>query len=471
LRAAWPLAVGLVVMAASGAAQAQTLELVTGQQRVLSLPGVTRIAIANPNVADVKVVEGGDVLVTAVGAGQTELTVWQGQKISKFVVSVAGMDPQQLKREVERMLGDRDGIRVKLGRDNAVIIEGVAQTYADFEKAEEIEKRFPQVRNQVRLDPSSHANITDALNKQLSRAGLNGARAHVVGSTIFLEGVVDTEADLKKADLLTRSLGAEVQSMLRVGAARMVELDVEFVEVSKNSLDRIGIRWPTDINAELSLEYTSTKVLQGAAADMSSFTAQARAAASFGLTLQFNDGVTRTLARPRLVTASGREAKFLAGGEVPIPIVTQDRIYVDYKEYGVRLQITPVVDGSGTIQTKILTEISDVDDSVAVMGIPGFISRRVDTEVTVRDGETIVLSGLLHLAEGKDITKVPILGHIPIIGELFKSRRFRDRQTELVVFVTPRIVDPLSKHLRELSADMLRKYDEAESDMKFSIFD
>ncbi len=400
---------GVTLLAAASPALAQTLDLVTGQQRVLSLPGVTRIAIVDPKVADVKVVGSGDVLVTAIAPGETDLTVWQGQKIVKYTVTVS--------------------------------------------------------------EPSKQSGVTEALNRQLGRAGLLGARATMVGGTVFLEGVVDTQADLKKAEIITRALGGEVQNMLKVGAARMVELDVEFVEVSKSSIDRIGIRWPTDITADLRMTYSSNTVLRGGGADFSSFNATAVANASFGLALQFNDGITRTLARPRLVTASGREAKFLAGGEVPIPIVTDERMYIEYKEYGVRLQITPIVDGSGTVQTKILTEISDLDESVAVSGIPGLLSRRVDTEVTVHDGETIVLTGLMHVVEGKDVTKVPILGHIPIIGELFKSRRFRDRQTELVVFVTPRIVDPMSAHLKQLAEDMSKKYDEAEEDVGFSIFD
>ena len=105
------------------------------------------------------------------------------------------------------------------------------------------------------------------------------------------------------------------------------------------------------------------------------------------------------------------------------------------------------------------------------MGFPGFLTRRVDTQVTVRDGETIVLSGLIHVSQGKEVTKVPILGHLPIIGELFKSRRFRERKTELVVFVTPRLVDPLSKHLRKISSDMLRRYKDAEGEVGFGIFD
>ena len=121
--------------------------------------------------------------------------------------------------------------------------------------------------------------------------------------------------------------------------------------------------------------------------------------------------------------------------------------------------------------TKITTEVSQIDQSVAVMGIPGFLSRRVNTEVSVRDGETIVLSGLLYVTEGKDVTKVPVLGHIPIIGELFKSRSFREQKTELVIFVTPRIVDPLSSHLKKLSTYMLKQYEDAEAEVGFDVFD
>src|SRR5690606_1918687 len=103
-------------------------------------------------------------------------------------------------------------------------------------------------------------------------------------------------------------------------------------------------------------------------------------------------------------------------------LITQNTAQVEYKEYGVRLRIVPSADANGTIKTRILTEVSQIDNSVAVNGFPGFLTRRVDTQVTVKDGETIVLSGLVQASDGKDVTKMPILGHIPIIGELFKSR-------------------------------------------------
>lgn len=459
-----------LMLCATFAQAEEPLTLVIGQQKVISAPGVTRIAIANPSVADVKVVSAGQVLVTAVGDGSTELTVWQGSRVTTYSIRVSSMDPRQLKKEVDKLLGNREGITVRTVRDG-VIIEGSVLTLADLEKAEEIAVEYPQVRNFVKLDPSAHAHIADAINKQMARAGLNNSSATVVGSTIFLEGMVDSEADLQKAEIITRAIGKNIQSVLRVGASRMIELDVEFVEISKNSLDRIGIRWPTDISGNVDLEYASATVFKGPQPDEALLRATGSINASLGVALQFNDGITRTLARPRLVTTSGSEAKFLAGGELPIPIISEERIYVEWKEYGIRLNITPVADANGTVQTKVLAEVSALDRSVAVMNIPGFITRRVDTEVTVRDGETIVLSGLLALAEGKDVVKIPVLGHIPIIGELFKSRQFQENKTELAVFVTPRLIDPLSERVSELSRHMRKRFDEAEDEVGFSLFD
>lgn len=472
MRAACVLALALWVHLGTFELQAaeRALDLVAGQQKVLQAPGVSRIAVADPNVADVKVVGSGEVLVTAVGSGKTELTIWRGQRITKYQVNVTRMDPRELRDEVKKLLGDRENIRTRIVRDK-VYIEGQVLTLQDLEKAEEVAKLFPQVQNMVKLDPAAHAQIAQAVNRQLERAGLNNARASVVGSTVFLEGTVNSKADMKKAELITDSIGQNIHNVLRIGASRMVELDVEFVEVARNSLDEIGIRWPTNISGDITFDYSRTDVLRGELPDRELLNTEARMSTSLGTALQFNDGITRVLARPRLVTASSEEASFLAGGEIPIPIVTQERAYVEYKEYGIRLNITPVVDSGGNIQTRILTEISDIDESVSIRGIPGFLSRRVDTEVTVRDGDTIVLSGLLHVRDGKDVSKVPILGHIPIIGELFKSRRFRERKTELVVFVTPRLVDPVSEHLQELSNEMLRRYRDAEDDVDYSLFD
>ena len=460
----------LQLMPSLSQAAVQDIGLVVGQQRIISAPGVTRIAIANPSVADVKVISQSQVLVTAVGSGRTELTVWGGNNFQSYNISVTRMDPAQLKREVKKMLGNREGITVRVVRNN-VFIEGSAITLSDLEKVEDITELYPQVKSFVKLDPSAHSQIAQALNQELQRVGLENATATVVGSTIFLEGMVDSEAELKKAEIITRGISRNIKSVLRVGSSTLVELDVEFVEIAKNTLNKMGVTWPTNLQGQVGLSYNRTNVYAGSQSNEAALGIQAEMTTSLGMALQFNDGISRVLARPRLVTTSRQEASFLAGGEVPIPLITQNQMSVEYKEYGIRLRITPIAETSGTIQAKILTEVSQVDQSVSINGYPGFLTRRIDTEVTVKDGETIILSGLLHLSENKTVSKVPFLGHIPILGELFKSRQFQERQTELVVFVTPRIVDPLSRHLRELSTHILKKYKLAEDEVSFGIFD
>ncbi|MFY2563019.1 secretin, partial [Corallococcus terminator] len=167
---------------------------------------------------------------------------------------------------------------------------------------------------------------------------------------------------------------------------------------------------------------------------------------------------------------------FLAGGEVPIPLITNNQFSIEYKKYGVILNLRPTADRNGNIQTEIEAEASEIDTSVAVSfggssTIPGFRTRKVKTNVTVRHGETIVLSGVFSHDEQKSISKIPGLGHIPIIGELFKSRGFDSTKRELVIFVTPRIVNPDSDKVRTIIEDVKSRYKQARSEVNFNIFD
>jgi pilus assembly protein CpaC len=182
------------------------------------------------------------------------------------------------------------------------------------------------------------------------------------------------------------------------------------------------------------------------------------------------------LAQPTLVCASGEKAEFLAGGEVPIPLITNNTATVEYKPYGIRLNLRPTADRNGNIQTEIEAEASEIDTSVAVtlggsIAVPGFRTRKVKTNVTVRHGETIVLSGVFSHDEQKAVSKLPGLGHIPIIGELFKNRAFDSTKRELVIFVTPRIVNPDSDKIRTMIEDMKNRYKQARSEVNFNIFD
>ncbi len=159
------------------------------------------------------------------------------------------------------------------------------------------------------------------------------------------------------------------------------------------------------------------------------------------INLLVNNGDARLLAEPTLSCINGGQADFLVGGEVPIPVQSQDgALNVIFKQFGIILNIEPQANDAGLIRTKLGVEVSSVDKAISVLGIPGFATRKTNTEMNVQSGETMIVAGLLSSEDAKTVVKTPGLGDIPILGELFKSRQFRRGETELVVLVTPQLV-------------------------------
>jgi pilus assembly protein CpaC len=161
------------------------------------------------------------------------------------------------------------------------------------------------------------------------------------------------------------------------------------------------------------------------------------------------NGLAKVLAEPTLVTLTGQEAKFLAGGELPIPVTSAlGQVNVIFKEFGILLVFTPTVIAADTIHLKLATEVSEVDPnlSVTVAGstIPGFVSRQGETTVRLGDGQSFAIAGLLSDKTRSQIERVPLLGSIPILGALFRSTAYRREETELLIVVTARLAEPLA---------------------------
>ena len=467
------IALFFVCLASAPPARAEdAITLAVGQQRVLTVNGMTRVAVAKDQVADVKPLASNQLLITAMAPGQTEVTIFRGNAAPlKYSVNVTAADIKRVLADVKKMLGDREGITVTQ-QGERLFLEGSALTLEDMQKVEQVAQMYPQVvKNQVRLDPSAKNLVAQQLNSALQRAGLRGAIATVVGSTVFVEGKVDSDGDMKKADVVMKSMGENIQNLLTIGSTKMVEIDVEFMEVSTNSADTIGIRYPTDITGAPTASFNASRIwLPAGTPDALGITGGLTATSQFGFGFLFTDGITRTLAKPRLLCASGSKASFLAGGEIPVPVVTPTSSSVSYKEYGIRLGMAPVADARA-IHLEIEAEVSDIDLSVQVQGNYGLTTRKVKTAIAVHSGETIALSGLMSNVSQKDVTKLPLFGQIPIIGELFKSRQFREKKSDLVIFVTPRLVDPDDEALKQAITDMTDRLDKASRQVKWGVFD
>ena len=164
-----------------------------------------------------------------------------------------------------------------------------------------------------------------------------------------------------------------------------------------------------------------------------------------------DQSILQTLAEPNLVTTNGKEASFLVGGEFPVPVVQggsgAGAVTIQFREFGIRLRFLPILTDHKTIKIHLNQEVSTLDpaDGVSLNGflIPALSTRRAETDVELQQGQSFVVAGLINNSEQETFTKIPILGSLPIIGYLFKSKDELKKRTDLVVLVTPEITEPL----------------------------
>ena len=473
----------LAALLAAPPPEGAVIALGVGQQKVLQLGNIARVAIGEPEIADVKQVGGGsELLITGMGEGRTTLLVWRiNDTRLSYLVVVRRQDPRELAGEVRALIGEREGVQVRIVGDH-VVLEGETLTADDFDRVQQVSQLYPSVKSFVRPSGNAKRLAAEALNRSLQRNGLTGVTASVLGSTLVLDGSVDSRDDLRRLELITRAAAEKAESFVTVGARRMILVEVDFVEASSGSTKAVGIKPPSSFvstgegaSATVSVVRPIPGLDSGQTQKSASLGLSAGAATDFSAAARFDEGAVRVLSRPRLVCASGEKAEFLAGGEIPVVMVTQNQSAVEFKKFGVLLHITPTADRSGNIAAEIHAEVSDIDRSVSVRAngfdVPGLRVREVKTSVTVRDGETIVLSGLYNSAEDKEVSKVPLLGHIPVLGELFKSRSFVEHKTELAIYVTPRLISPEGEREKEMIEGARKLYDDAGDSVSFSLFD
>jgi pilus assembly protein CpaC len=274
-------------------------------------------------------------------------------------------------------------------------------------------------------------------------------------NTLTLSGRVRNAVIARQAADIAKATGAVVIDQLQAPPARQILLQVRFAEVDHNAA-RLMSSILAGRNAQKltdNLDWTAETVSDGlmhlTLLDANSeFDAVIRALRSRG---EF-----RSLAEPNLLTLPGQEASFLAGGEFPYPSVQgggqSGAITIVFKEFGIRLRFTPTVTEGGSIRLHVAPEVSSLDftNGLALNGftIPSLTTRRAETEVELRDGQHLAIAGLLDNTWSKNVTKIPLLGDLPILGQFFRSTDARQNRTELLVIVTPHLVDATDQALK-----------------------
>lgn len=405
------LAVALAVFVGGAvmAQQAQEVVAVGGQKVVRVEMPIGRIAIGNDTVADFTVLDSRrEVLIVGKRPGETNLTVWDqaGNVLRELTVRVrpSSGSAKQIVDELEELLGGIEGIEYReVG--GTVWLEGEVLTARDLERINKVLENYPEVRSLVELSPMTQQMIDRA------------------------------EAD----------------------AVKTVQMDVTIMEVDRSMLRNLGVRWSGNVSPRSSLGFEGSSVgpITGVINNLLP-----------SIDMLTSTGKARVLSQPTLITKSGESAEIFVGGELPIPVAQGNgAISIEYKEYGVKLQFAPVVDSQNSIDTKIFVEMSNLGGPAPAGGAPGLVTNRVSTSIFVREGESITLGGLVKSEDAQNVDKVPGLGSIPVLGNLFKSKSYIRNETEMVVFATPRVVSnaEAGQELREKVGDDFEEFTEIES--------
>lgn len=316
--------------------------------------------------------------------------------------------------------------------------------------------------------PASEPKLKGILEKALSE--IEGVRVRAVGDRVMVEGEIFTQSDAEKFDRIMKGFPDVLVSVKRpqVFLKKMVELDVKLVEMTEGNKGGFGFNWPESLPFDLNGVFT----INGNGGSLSLTVVSGL---SFLVEIMALKGLVRILSNPVLVCVSGEKARFTAGGEVPVPKAGgYGTVDVTWKEFGVILEFSPVVEKKDVISLTIKAETSDIDpsNSVKITGfvMPAFIIRKSETTVNLQEGETLIIAELMSVKERKVVSKLPGFGHIPLIGEFFKSRKFEEEKSRFYILVTPRVIEPGSAE-KERVEKALEEYRKMKKKLGVSLFD
>lgn len=273
-------------------------------------------------------------------------------------------------------------------------------------------------------------------------------RVSTVNGRVQVSGSVPDDVSMQKVLEIVGQYGSPaVINTMTISGGRQVNLEVRILEAQRDAGRQLGIQWRAEgSNFSGAIGGGSTSEPAYAASSFSSFITSIITGSGLDIAAMINalesKNLVRTLAEPNLTTLSGVEASFLAGGQIPIRTIDGDgNISIEYRDFGVRLQFQPVVLDGDRIQIHLSPEVSGIN-GYTTAGDPIFNTRNLDATVELRDGQSFSVAGLLQNETNLKQDQLPWLGDVPILGSLFKSSSFQKRDTELVVIVTPRLVQP-----------------------------
>ena len=397
----------------------QTLHLLVGRSLVITSPSrIKRVSLADPDIAEALVVSPTQVLVNGKKPGGVSLLIWdESDQSQAFEVSV-DIDVLGLSQKIHEVF-PAENVHIDTSKDT-VILTGKISSSAVADKILEVVKgAAPKVTSMMEVPPAPTGEIL----LQVRFAEVDRSALTTLGFNILSTGLGKTLGSIS-----TNQFGGTG---------------------SWNISDQFPVRGPQPVTGET---FSSSQV----ASALNIFLFNPNIHLGTAIQALQTHNLFQILAEPNLMTESGKEASFLAGGEFPYPVVqsvgggttTSPAITVQFKEYGIRLSFTPVLLADGTIHLKVKPEVSTLDysNSIVISGfsLPALSTRRVESEMNLADGQTFAIAGLVDNRVTELWNKIPGIGDIPILGKLFQSKSLNKSKNELLVIVTPHVVRPMS---------------------------
>ena len=457
----------------------QILSLQTGHSIILNASGLSRIAVGDGRIAGVVPVGKSQIVVNGKASGHTTIFVWTGDnRRTTYEVTVTEQSFDDIAKVLRAAINEPN-VQVVAFNSN-LIVRGTVADAAAFNHVSDVLERFKGVKfssnaggagvivNAVAVDKP-----LGALSDEIARIpGARGLRVDTdpKGNVVVSGSVRDASQAQNVLDrvrgLAGPYLSADGKVIDRIGTDTTSQVDVKVyvLEVDRTAQSQLGLRLQT---ATLGGSSSGTVTVQGQSFGINTATSivgieNPNTPSIFGkglnigtiaratylaptLDLMLTEGHAKILSAPNLMTTAGKEATFLVGGEIPIPVSNGlGTVSITYKEYGVKLNVTPQILGNGGVDTVVAPEISDLDfgDGVNLNGftVPAFKTSKLSTDVITQSGDSIVMGGLLRRMESKNVQKIPLLGDIPILGELFRSTSYQRADSDVVFVMTPTIV-------------------------------
>ena len=407
-----------ILLSAPAVQAATPLSVAVNESRYVQEPGLNRVAIGSPEIADVQLLSAREFLLVGKKSGSTTLLVWSANGRQEYIVTVTA-ENTGLAAMIEKAI-NLPGVTVQMVGEK-ILLRGT-------------------VMNQYEKDLA--LKIAGLYTGTAPATSTSGSGSNSPGKAID-------------------KTGGNVIDMLQMARPSQIRLEAQIIEIASKNAKELGVEYGTSLGSSDSKIDAQNTIYAGEdwnTRGWGGWLVRHSSTINAALNAMITQGKARILSRPNISTMSGEKARILIGGSIPIPVNNDGSVGIEWKEYGVKLNIEPVVDQMEKITSKVHAEVSSLDYSHGItqngFAIPALATREAEAVIHVTNGMSMIIGGLLNSEDSKTITKIPLLGNIPILGEFFKHTSTSRDKREIIIIITPHLVAedthwPMSDKMKE----------------------